>query len=324
MPRTQLEAYPDTTAARQALAGFLEQHWKPHGQNDWQRRMRFWWDENPAAVDNPARGHWVHAQERLVCYGGSIPAFYAWQGRRQPALYATTLCVDEQYPKAAAVLFLHQRALSEHHVITHTTPNPRVQAALLKMGACSEQNVTRHYLPAGGASWLSRRSWWPAFPTDRRLVTNPAEITALARPYQRADRLEKWITPEYLGWFCRSPLRQHHFLGVADAGGVLTSYLLATPRKIKGLRSWDVVETFTTNEDCAELHALIGMLVRQPGILPGGAALVTAAVFPTDHVWDQTPAVLRRSQQVCHYFLMPEALRHAPKHTLMAEGDLGL
>lgn len=324
MAKLQISPYPDNPASREELVAFLKEHWTPDEQPDWERRMRFWWDENPAAAGNRERGRWVHADGRLVCFGGSIPAAYAWRGNHCPAVYATTFCVDTRFPKAAAMLFLKQREVMQQQIITHTTPNPRVQEALLKMNARAEKSVTRHYLLAGSASQLSRRSWWPSFPTCKRLTTDPAEVAAVARPFQRADRIEKWISPEYLRWFSRSPGRKHHFLGVVNSEGTLSSYLLAIRHSIKGLRSWDVLESFTTEDDQSELHALIGLLVKQPDLLPGGALLVTAAAFPGDPVWDRTPALFRRHQQVCHFFLLPEALRNAPKHTAMAEGDLGL
>lgn len=286
--------------------------------------MRFWWDDNPAAAKSHERGRWVHAEGRLVGFGGSIPILYAWQGQPVVTLAATTLCVDPNFPKAAALMFLQQRAVAEHQMITHTTPNPRVQEALLSLGARAETTITRHFFPAGAASWLRGRACWPSLSAGRRVVTNPRDIRCLNRPYRRKDRLEKWISAEYLRWFCSSPMRTHHFVGIADAEGVLSSYLLVTPRRIKGLRSWDVIDTFTTEEDDTELLALIGALVKNPALLPGGAMLVTGAAFPDDPTWKRTPALLRRRQQVCHFFLMPESLREAPKHTVMAEGDLGL
>jgi hypothetical protein len=324
MPRLELNAYPDTAGSRRELVAFLTQHWKSQQNSGWERRMGFWWDENPVTKDHSERGHWVHADGHLVGFGGSIPALHTFEGESQAALYATTLCVDESFPKAAALIFLKQRELVEKHIITHATPNPRVQKALLKMGARAETTVTRHFFPAGIASLLRGRSWWPSFPANKKLVTDPAAVESLIRPYQRAGRIEKWITPEYLRWFCSSPGRTHHFLGVVDGAGVLSSYLLVTPRQVKGLRSWDVLETFTTNDDSEELNALIGMLVKHPELLPGGAMVVTAATFPEDTAWDRTPALLRRTQQVCHFSLMPEALKQVPKHTVMAEGDIGL
>ncbi|OYW73937.1 MAG: hypothetical protein B7Z37_19755 [Verrucomicrobia bacterium 12-59-8] len=324
MPKLDISPYPDTPTARTELAEFLTRQLPPQNGHDWEQRLRFWWDENPAAAANAERGRWVHTEGRLVAYGGSIPALHAWQDQPCQVLYATTFCVDDQFPKAAAMIFLQQREVAAHHMITHSTPSPRVQEALLKLGACVQQTVTRHFFPAGLASRLHGHSWWPALPADKRVVTDPAEVTAIARPYQRADRIEKWITPEYLRWFCSAPTRKHHFLGLVDGAGVLSSYLLVTPRLVRGLRSWDVLESFSTNEDRSELYALIGILVKEPGLLPGGAVLVTAGTFPDDLTWAPTPALFSRNQHVCHFFLFPEALREAPKHTIMAEGDLGL
>ncbi|MCB1123507.1 MAG: hypothetical protein KJT03_18280 [Verrucomicrobiae bacterium] len=324
MSKLKLSYLPDDPASRAELVAFLDKHWSSDRGHAWEKRMSFWWDENPMAAENEERGRLVRSGEDIVGFCGSIPMLYAWKGERCPAIGTTTFCVDMRFPKAAAMLFLKQREVRQQQIIAHTTPNPRVQEALLKMNARAEKSVTRHYLLAGSASQLSGRSWWPSFPTCKRLTTDPAEVAAVARPFQRADRIEKWISPEYLRWFCRSPGRKHHFLGVVNSEGALSSYLLVTRHSIKGLRSWDVLESFTTEDDQSELHALIGLLVKQPDLLPGGALLVTAAAFPGDHVWYRTPALLRRRQQVCHFFLLPEMLRDAPKHTVMAEGDLGL
>ena len=324
MPKLHISPYPDTPAARAELVDFLTRQLPSQDEPGWARRLRHWWDENPAAASDPERGRWVHAEGRLVAYGGSIPALHTWQQRPFQTICATTFCVDERHPKAAAQIFLQQREVAARHMITHTTPSPRVQEALLKLGARAEQTVTRYFFPAGLGSHLRGRFWWPSLPAHLRVVTDPGEVVAMARPCQHADRIEKWITPEYLRWYCRSTMRQHHFIGLVDRDGTLSSYLLVTPRKVRGLQSWDVLETFTTSVDESDLHALTGLLVKEPGILPGGALLVTGAKFPSDHSWDHTPALLQRTQRVCHFFLFPELMRHVPKHTVMAEGDLGL
>ncbi|MBB5035534.1 hypothetical protein [Prosthecobacter vanneervenii] len=324
MPKLDISPYPDTPEARAELVDFLTRQIPPREGPGWEQRMQHWWDENPAAVTDPERGRWVHAEGRLVAYGGSIPAISTFRERTFQTLNATTFCVDPHHPRAAAQIFLNQRELVAQRMITHSTPNPRVQEALLKLGARAEQTVIRHFFPAGIASHLSGRFWWPSLPAHLRVITDPAEIVAMARPWQRADRIEKWITPDYLRWFCRSTARQHHFLGLADGAGTLSSYLIVTPRKVRGLRSWDVLETFTAYEDDSDLLALTGLLVKEPGILPGGALLVTGAKFPSDHGWDHAPSLMQRPQRVCHFFLLPELMKHAPKHTVMAEGDLGL
>jgi hypothetical protein len=324
MTKLEVSAYSDAASARTEVKTFLEKHYPVPECIDWERRMRFWWDENPAAQEDCERGRWVRAGGRGVGFGGSIPILYAWQGMPIVTFAATTLCVDPNCPRAAALMFLKQRVVAERNLIAHTTPNPRIQEALRKMGARSHTTIARHFFAAGTGSWLRGRSSWPSLSPAKYVVTSPDEVLSVKRSYRNKDRLEKWITPEYLRWFCSSPMRPHHFVGATDAQGMLSSYLLVTPRRVKGLRSWDVIEAFTTEDDEVELLGLIGLLVKEPALLPGGAALVTGTAFPGDHTWDHCPALLRRNQQVCHFFLMPESLRDVPKHTVMAEGDLGL
>ena len=62
-------------------------------------------------------------------------------------------------------------------MIIHTTPSPRVQETLFKMGARAEQTATRHFFPAGLASRVYGRSWWPSLPADKRVVTDPTPVS---------------------------------------------------------------------------------------------------------------------------------------------------
>ncbi|MBL9133880.1 MAG: hypothetical protein JNG86_21895 [Verrucomicrobiaceae bacterium] len=324
MPDVTLDPCPDTLEARQRLSGFLADRWPIPGAQMWEARLTHWWAANPAARENAIRGYWARSGDRIVGYGGCIPAEYAFEGRKLPALWGTSMVMEPESPGIAAKLFLKHRHLQRDHLICHSTPNPRVQTALLKMGARACTSVHRHFFAAGWISALRGRHWWPLIASGRTVITNPDHVTALARPWQRADRVEKWITPESLRWYCGSSMREHHFLGVTDAAGTLTSYLIVTPKSVKGLRMWDVIDAFSTEEDGHELSALMGVLVRDPDILPGGAAFVTTAAFEGDTRWDHAPALLRRAQRVNHFFLLPDALRHVPKHTVIAEGDWGL
>lgn len=325
MSRLYLSPYFDTTVNRQTVAKFLEKAWPENAQcASWEKRMSFWWEQNPAAQKISERGRMAYHDQELIGFGGLIPALHAWQGQPYPALYATTLCVDPRFPKAAAMLFLKQRVACDEYIITHSTPNQRVQQALLRMGALAHTQLTRHFFLAGGLARLSFTTGFPKLPPQLHLLTDVRDIRTLARAYQNPERLEKWITPEYLQWICQSPSQNYHFLGAADKNGILSSYLLITGRKIKGLKAWDVVEIFTTRDSQEEVHALLGVLIQQPDILPGGASLVTVATFQGDDSCDRLPAVLKRQQQVCHFFLLPKTLRGVPKHTITAEGDLGL
>lgn len=324
MPEIVIEDMPLHAEARRQVAAFLQETWPLSSSGGWLRRMTHWWDDNPAVDATSLLGKWVRVGDRVVGFGGAIPALYAFQGERVPAYLATTLRVDEAFPQAVKTLFLHQHQVMQDAVISYTTAIPAIQRVLRRMGGQGEPEVKRFFYPVGPWSHLHGRRGWPPLGQGRRVITDLAEVRSLVRPFQRADRLEKWITPEYLHWYCSSPMREHRFMGVVDAAGSLSSYFILTPRRIRGMRAWDIVEAFSTEPDAAELHALMGTLIREPQRLPGRAYAVTVAAFPMDHRWDGTPAVMCRQQKVCHFYLLPGALRQVPRFTVMAEGDLGL
>jgi hypothetical protein len=319
MPDNLLQEYQDSPAERADLLAFLK---RPGGlvpaQGTWEERTKHWWDDNPHADLHPCRGRMHRHEGGVVGFAGSIPAAYALDGRQLPVLLATTLEVLPEYPKVGLAMLLKMRSLSEEIPIIHTTPSPKLQHTLLKMDARAETHVQRRFFLTGTLAKLSR---WPRLDAAMTLTTRIEDVLAISRPYQKADRLEKWHSPESLRWQLSTPTRQQAFVGAIDASGTLHSFLILTPQRVRRLPAWDILEAFTTRDDFSELHALAGAVVRQPGLLPSRASLITTASFPGDPTWASSPALLTREQQVCHYFMLPEALRAVPKHTVMAEGD---
>lgn len=324
MPEIVMDDMPRDLAARRQLVSFLQETWPLFAPGDWLKRMAHWWDENPAADRDSFLGKWVRHGDQVIGFGGAIPAAYAWQGERIPAVLATTLRVDEAFPIVVKKVLMHQRQLIQTMPVIQTTAIPGIQRVLLRMGGQGETEVKRFFYPAGVWSYLKGRRGWPTLSCGRRLVTDLSEVTSLVRPFQSPDRLEKWITVESLRWYCAAPMREHRFMGVVDGAGQLSTYFLLTPRTMRGLRTWDVLEAFSTEADMEELHALMGLLIREPGILGRRVELISVAAFPMDSRWDGTPALACRQQNVCHYYLLPEHLRQVPRFAVMAEGDLGL
>jgi hypothetical protein len=203
-----------------------------------------------------------------------------------------------------------------------TTPTPDVQVMLQKSGWTPATSIQRHFVPLGlfGLPWRGR---WPRLPAGKKITRDPAEVRSIAKSYQSTDRIEKWVTPEYLRWFAASIMRQHEFIGVLDEAGCLTSYLFLTPAEVRGLHGWLEVDHFSTCEDFSELHALVGEIVRNRAQL-GGRLYLTLTSFPGDTTWDTVPALLRRAARVTHHFAIPEAIKALPKHSVLAEGDWGL
>jgi len=320
----RISPHQDGIVSREALARFLHQAWPEKSLETWLLRLKYWWDENPFCEAGSHHGYLATVGEEIVGFGGFIPARFAWQGQPVPALYATSFRVDECHSKAAATMFLNQREVMKQNIIIHSTPLPRIQTALLKLGGRGETVVTCHYIALGKLGCFNGLHSWPKLDSRIRVVTDFSEVRSLARPYQRIDRLEKWTTLESLQWFCNSPVGKHHFIGGINSEGVLTSFLLISLRRRKGINSWDVVEAFTTRENGTELLALIGTLVHEPDLLPGRIRLLTVEDFDHDPAFMRMPLLISRREKVCHYFLLPEELREVPKHTVLAEGDLGL
>lgn len=323
MPGTVVSNYEDQPEGRAELAGFLQEAWPARSSDHgWALRLVHWWDANPWASISPHRGWVARAADRMVGFGGLIPGCYAYEGQRVPALLASSFHVQAEYPQSAMTMFRQQRLVREEHIVVHATAIPRLQQTLSKMGSQAETQITRRIYGMGPLRHLRGR--WPMLGSDMQVITDLALARALAQPFRRADRLEKWHTLESLRWWCASPMREHRFLGAMDRAGTVTSFLLLTPRPVRCLPAWDVVEGFTTREDASELQALVGSLTRHPSLLPTTKCLLTIPAFDSDTAWSHTPSLLARRQTVCHHFLLPELLRQTPKLTVMAEGDLGL
>lgn len=192
---------------------------------------------------------------------------------------------------------------------------------LRKIGWVPATEITRRFVPLGLAG-LPWRGSWPELPSGCTLTRQAAEVRSIAAPFRDADRIEKWITPEYLRWFAASSQRRHEFVGVIDGSGCLTSYVFLAPKKVHGVPAWMEIDHFTCRADLRELLGLIGTLVRDPALL-GPERLLSLASFPGDATWDSAPALHSRQEQVAHHFAIPPALRSLPKHTVLAEGDWG-
>lgn len=306
------------------VASFLHSAWPDTPLALWQKRLHHWWEGNPFYQKEGHHGFIARSGSKIVGFGGFIPACYAYQGNAVPGYYATSFKVEETFSKAAAKMFLYQRQLVKDHIIVHSTPIPRIQSALDKMGGVACTDIDCYYIALGKLGIFNGQPAWPALQKGIRAVTGLSEVTGVLRPYQNAERLEKWITLDYLRWYLEAPLRRHQLVGAVDDQGCLSSFLMLAPRKRRGVMTWDVVETFTTRDDSRELLALIGTLVREPERLPGKKRLLTVTDFNHTQAFQDMAMLLSRQEKVCHYFLLPEQLKSVTKQTVLAEGDLAL
>lgn len=323
MPACQIDAYQDSPAAREELAAWLAAH-APDALDAgrWQRRMAHWWDENPFAKLSSERGWVMRHEGHLAGFMALIPTGYAVGGVLTPACIASTWCVAEAHRNASLPMLMKLRRLAAGTLMADTTPTPDVQIMLQKSGWTPATAINRRFVPLGLLSLLSAKKW-PSLPAGKKLIRDPAKVQNLVRSFQSKERLEKWVTPEYLRWFAASPMRRHEFAGVIDEAGCLSSYVFLTPKRIRRLPAWMEIDHFTTCGDFSELHALIGELVRKPSLL-GRERLLSLASFPGDASWDAAPVFYSREERVTHHFALPAAFKAMPKLSVLAEGDWGL
>ena len=323
MPACQIDAYQDSPAAREELAGWLAQHAPDRlDAAGWLHRLAHWWEANPFATLSTDRGWVMRHEGRLAGFMALIPTGYAVRSVLTPACIASTWCVEEAHRNASLPMLMKLRRLAATTLMADTTPTPDVQVMLQKSGWTPAIDITRRFVPLGlfGLPWRFR---WPQLPSGKKITRDPAEVQSMAASHSSANRIEKWITPEYLRWFAASPHRRHEFIGVIDTAGRLTSYLIVTPKTIRGIPAWMEIDHFTTGDDFSELHALVGEVVRNPDML-GRERLLSLASFPGDATWDSTPVLHHRPEQMAHHFSIPEAFKSLPKHSVLAEGDWGL
>ncbi len=324
MPSCQIEDYQDSTQARAELVPWLiATDPQPLTPELWQRRLAHWWDHNPFASMHGERGWLLRHEGAIVGFMALIPACYAVNGRPTPSVIASTWRIDPAHRNASLPMFLKLRRLSADTLIADTTPSPEVQALMARGGWARVGEFRRRFVVLGWLGKLLRRGKWPALPAGARLIRDPAEVKSGALPCLSASGIEKWITPDYLRWFCAATMRRHEFIGVIDHAGCLSSYLILAPTEIRGLPAWEEIDHFTTDPTHTELHALVGELVRRPALL-GNERLLSLAAFPNDTSWDHAPVLHQRTEHTCHYFAIPESLKSLPKRTVLAEGDWGL
>lgn len=321
--------YTDSSVERDELISFLSQQFVEASDTGlWQKRLRHWWDENPHAKESLLRGWVLRNEETLVGFLGVIPTAYALNGQPVPSLIATSWVIVPEHRNAGLAMAMQLKRASQTHLLLDTTPSQEVQILSERMGWIGELTMQRALLPLGIAGRVADKfsgREWPALKEGRRFTSDVNEVRQLVRPWQESDRIEKWITPEYLRWYAAAPRRHHQFIGVVDGSGTLSSYVWLMPQKRYGLTMWMLLEAFSTEEGPEELHALAGAVVQRKVVLESHRAILLSLLsFPQDTRWVQLPGLKHDDISVCHFHIAPEPLREIPKHTVLAEGDYGL
>jgi hypothetical protein len=327
----QISPFKDSPSTRAELVPFLMEQFQGEGACDagqWLRRLAFWWDENPFANAHPCRGWVLRDADDIVGFLGVIPTLYQDAcGTPVPALIATSWAVAEDHRHAALPMGMMLQRSGRDCVMVDTTPSPEVRRLLARWGWNAHSQVRHSLLWRGAlsrvAAGIGGHAPWPAR-EGRRIVTDPGLVTRIA-PAPSPGRLQKHITPEYLRWYVKSPMREHHFLAVIDTGGTLSSYLIMTRRSLRGIPSWMIVDWFTTEPSNDELHSLVFHLMHQSPV--GGHAwrpFISLPAFPGDDPWKGLPVIFSREEAICHHHWIPGRLADSPARHVIGEGDWGL
>lgn len=317
---------------RNEIATFLETaEGSPCPAERWLARMQHWWTTNPALDAHPLRG-WVQRDDagRIVGFMAAIPSWSAWQGERIPMISPVSWRVAEEHRGTSVQLLLKLRELARTVGMTDTTPGPVVRVLLKKIGFRSVEDGMAHVFATGAvvgplAALIGGRGrGFPPLPPGRRLAFSLAEVNAVANPFMRPDRVEKWITLDYLRWTQSAPDMRPRFVGVFDDQGTLSSYLMLQEHEIKKRLAWLVVDWFTTSGDLNEVFAALGQICRRPGLLGEARRFIEVMTLGPSPEWLAAPAVARVKRQPKLYFSFPAAMRDAERHSVLLDGDYGM
>jgi hypothetical protein len=327
----QLELFQDSPSTRTELAAFLKTQFLGEDACDepqWLRRFAYWWDENPFAQAHPCRGWCLRDGDHMVGYLGTIPTLYEdATGKPIPALIATSWAVTEGHRHAALPMGMMLQRQGRDLLLVDTTPSPEVQALLTRWGWTPRMQVRRSLvvrgIPAALFAGVMNADLTKLGP-EREVTTDVRRVRHIS-PGLAKGFVQKHITPEYLRWYAASPMRQHHFVGIVDQEGGLSSYVMLIAKPIRGVPTWKVMDWFTTLETNHELRLLIGWLIRHsPADHGNWWPFISLAAFLPDDPWQGVPQFYQREERISHFCWLPPALKDQPLRQVMAEGDWGL
>lgn len=312
-------------AVRDELLAFLAHSpGEVHDGEQWRARLRFWWDENPAAGFGQPLGWVLRHEGRVVGCFCCVPMMYQYKGVQIPAVAASTWRVMEEHRSQSLRLFMPLFKLSREMPVLNTSPSPAVKQVLERSGFKSPKSCMRHIFGMGRllgpltAVILGKGRGFPRLPKGFRVITNLAEVRTIAHPMMQGGRLEKHLTLDYLRWLVSTPMERLQFAGCVDEAGALSSFLILQPGRFKGLRAWIAVDWFTARESMTELTALTGAICCRPDET---AWMLGVVSFEGDDGWLKAPAMHRHDPPPKHYCGLPEALQAVPKRSVLAEGD---
>jgi hypothetical protein len=310
------------------LAGFENEN---RGVAFWQRRLAFWWDENPFHESGAPCGWVLRSAGEIAGFLGLIAAEYVWRGQNQRAWAATTWRVAREQRHASLPLFVKWHQLGDRNILLDTTPNAETVRVLNHFQYRSPQTLHRYFFPLRGAGrglkklGLTGLRFWNqlTLPKLSGKIVTLADTFTVHQGFGNFKRLEKHVTRRYLDWFCRSPETPKEFIGCVDERGALTSYLILQPEPYGEHEVLSVIDYFTTLPDQREVLSLIREVLIRPGDVATNHRFLMLNVLGEPFFPRRPFGVIHRQEAAKHYYSLPKPLADATKHCVLAEGDYG-
>jgi hypothetical protein len=297
----------------------------------WEKRMGWWWDENPHCREDSPRGFLLaHDEAGIVGFSGLIPFTYEAAGESIPTLVTTTFFVRERHRSAVMGLISRQRELGRSYQIIDGSPSPEMRRILGKLGYVSAGDRAQYLFPTarlGGAAArlaLVAAGWSVALPSREevggcRLLTDPAGWTEPS-PSQ-AGAIHYPADPATLAWLARSGSEPRSFFGLFDADGMPLARALGVYKQRAGVKACLLLDYADFHPGGVGLLMLVKKLLDDPGAgLAPGTALIVLSRFG-GVAYHGMPG--HRAESILHHHL-PEPWRHHPRACLPVEGDLVL
>lgn len=258
MAEVTLISQADYGALAQFLADFQDDGFD---QSVWNRRLTWWWDENPAIPRENERGWVLRSDGEIVGFLGNVPTLLQVLGQATRVHSTTTWRVAHQYRSLSMKLFFKLVELSRDSLLFDTTPADNVvkilqalkfsqlpiSSAHRRVIPINYENIMRYKLGLGWHKNLVGKVVGPLWGLTRILHCRVRAKLGDVRPVARADaefdtfwEQTKGLfantnvrTAEVLNWFCFGNDNLNKGLWGYYADGELRGYMILRDFELK-------------------------------------------------------------------------------------------
>lgn len=296
--------------------------------NVWERRMRWWWDENPHCREDSPRGLILEDESgTIVGFNGFIPFDYEVDKKPVPTLVTTSFFVRGGHRSAVMGMLAHQRSLGKTHQIIDGSPSPEMRQLLGRLGYSHSGERRQYFFPtarlggAGARTLLRMAGWSFALPFSVGEVTNDTRDFAPATTPQDG-RIHRRLNAATLQWLTGVGSEPRQFFGLLDDAGVPLAYAIGMYKKNAGIKACLLMDYEDFHPDRKGLAQLIRSLLDDPRAagLDSDTGLVLLSLFEAD-----APEIVSgRRRDSLLYYQLPPPFRDREKACRPFEGDLPL